>query len=250
MSTQGRGQTSSQDRGSGPAAPMHSGRVLAYAALVTLIVTLVSRFAPKSFAATGVGLTFLASTWFLTIRKDESDASIWGLSLGGILDRDKISVHRLMKDAASALLWTLLLALIFYPPFYFGYRYFWQPRHGFALRLPPSIVDDIAGQLFVIALPEEAFFRGYLQSALDQCWPRKVRVFGADLGAGWLVSAAIFAVGHLLTTPVPARLAVFFPALVFGYLRARTKGIGAGVVFHAACNLFSATLGRSFGLPL
>ena len=51
-----------------------------------------------------------------------------------------------------------------------------------------------------------------------------------------------------MTEPHPARLAVFFPALLFGWLRARTGGIGASVVFHALCNLFSATLARGYAV--
>jgi membrane protease YdiL (CAAX protease family) len=233
-----------------PAPPMPSaGRALATAAVVTVVVTLVSWFAPKSVAATGVGLVFLAATWFSTIRREDGDAGIWGISLGGLLDRERISYRRVIRETAIALAWAAALALVFFAPFYFGYRLFWQPRHAFMFRLPSSIVDDIAGQLFVIALPEEAFFRGYLQTALESAWRPKLRILGAELGLGWLVSAAVFAVGHVLTTPSPARLAVFFPALVFGYLRARTRGIGAGVAFHAACNIYSATLARGFGMP-
>jgi membrane protease YdiL (CAAX protease family) len=63
-----------------------------------------------------------------------------------------------------------------------------------------------------------------------------------------LLTSAIFAVGHLFTDLNPTRLAVFFPALVFGFLRARTRGIGASVVFHASCNLFAAYLVQSYGL--
>jgi membrane protease YdiL (CAAX protease family) len=48
--------------------------------------------------------------------------------------------------------------------------------------------------------------------------------------------------------PVITRLAVFFPALLFGWLRARTGGIGASVVFHALCNLYVLSLMRGFGL--
>jgi membrane protease YdiL (CAAX protease family) len=114
--------------------------------------------------------------------------------------------------------------------------------------LPRGLLDEVSGQLFVIALPEEAFFRGYLQTRLDERWRPRWRVLGASLGPGWLISAAIFAVGHVLTTPSPGRLAVFFPALVFGWLRARTRGVGAGVAYHAACNVFSAALSRGFGL--
>ena len=42
--------------------------------------------------------------------------------------------------------------------------------------------------------------------------------------------------------------AVFFPALVFGWLRARTGGIGASMLFHALCNVYSQALGRGFGV--
>ena len=66
---------------------------------------------------------------------------------------------------------------------------------------------------------------------------------------GWLVGAALFAAGHLCTEFNPGRLAVFFPALVFGFLRARTRGVGAGIVFHALCNLFASYLGQSYGFP-
>lgn len=224
-------------------------RALIAAAAVSAVVTAVSWLAPKSVAATGVGLVFLAATWFLTIRHDDGDARVWGLSLGGLLDREKIDWSRLAREAATALLWAGALALVFFPPFYFGAKALWHPRHPFSFAWPTSALDDVAGQLFVIALPEEAFFRGYLQTSLEAAWPGKVRFLGAELGAGWIVSCAVFAVGHVLTAPSPARLAVFFPALVFGYLRARTGGIGAGVVFHAMCNIYSATLGRGFGMP-
>ena len=42
-----------------------------------------------------------------------------------------------------------------------------------------------------------------------------------------LVTSVIFALGHVATLPYAARLAVFFPSLLFGLLRARTGGIGA-----------------------
>jgi membrane protease YdiL (CAAX protease family) len=48
--------------------------------------------------------------------------------------------------------------------------------------------------------------------------------------------------------PVPARLAVIFPSLVFGWLRARTGGIGASLTFHAMCNVLSEILGRAYGV--
>lgn len=223
-------------------------RPLAAAAVTTAVVTAASYLVPDRHAATVVGLSFLAATWWLVIRRDEATIRRHGLSLGGVLEPVAIDARRLAREAARALGWTALLAAIVFPPFWLGYVAWWRPRAPFSFALPGSIADDVAGQLLVIALPEEAFYRGYLQTALDDAWPPRWRVLGARLGPGWLVSAAVFAVGHLLTTPHPARLAVFFPALVFGWLRARTGGVGAGVAFHAACNLFSAALARGYGL--
>ena len=144
--------------------------------------------------------------------------------------------------------WALLFAAIFFPPFWLGYRWWWQVDQPLQLVLPAEYGSRVMGQLLVIALPEEAFFRGYLQSALDGAWPKKRRILGAEVGWGLVVSAAIFAVGHVLTIPHPARLAVFFPALLFGWMRARTGGIGASVLFHAMCNLLSSLLAGGYGL--
>ena len=223
-----------------------------------MVVTAASYLAPDRYAATLVGVGFLASTWWLVLRHDELTVRAYGLSLGGLLEPARLDARRLTRSALGASGWAILLMLIAFPPFALGYRYFYAcsffhhalrclPAH-FVLRWPPSIFDEIGGQLVVIALPEEAFFRGYLQTALDRVWPPRWRFLGADLGPGWIVSALIFAVGHVLTRPDPARLAVFFPALIFGWLRRRTGGIGASVLFHASCNLFSAMLGRGYRL--
>lgn len=228
-------------------APGVGGPLLA-AALTTMVVTAASYLAPDRYAATLVGVGFLAATWWLVLRHDEGTVRAYGLSLGGLLEPARIDGRRLVRDALVASAWALLLMALTFPPFALGYRFYWRPHAHFALRLPPAMFDEIAGQLVVIALPEEAFFRGYLQTSLDRVWPPRWRVLGADLGPGWLVAAAIFALGHVLTIRHPARLAVFFPALVFGWLRRRTGGVGASVLFHASCNLFSATLGRGLGL--
>jgi membrane protease YdiL (CAAX protease family) len=228
-----------------PAGPL---RPLLAAALTTGVVTAVSFFSPDRYAATLVGVSFLAATWWLVLRHDEVTVRAYGLSLGGVLEPSPIDPRRVARDALHSIAWALLLMAVVFPIFWLGYRAVWHPKMHFSFRMPPAFFDEVAGQLVVIALPEEAFFRGYLHSALDRAWPPRWRVLGADLGLGWLVAAAIFAVGHYLTIHHPARLAVFFPALVFGWLRKRTGGIGASLLFHAACNVLSATLGRGYGL--
>ncbi|HZF51342.1 MAG TPA: MrtC family glutamic-type intramembrane protease [Polyangiaceae bacterium] len=234
-----------------PAEPAPTlGRVLGAALITTALVTAASYATPDKYAATVVGLVFLAATWWLVLRRDEDTIRAHGLSLGGLLEPTPLSANRLLRDALIAIAYAAAFALVVFPPFWIGYRTYWHIKAPFLLRFPPSVLDELAGQFLVIALPEEAFFRGYLQSSLDRIFEPRWRIFGASLGAGWIISAGIFAVGHVLTTPHPARLAVFFPALVFGWLRARTGGIGAAVLFHALCNLFSATLARGYGLGL
>jgi len=239
-------------------------RTLLIALGTTGVVTAVAQLAPDAYANTAVGFAFLGATWWLVLRGDAAVIRRYGLSLGGLTEPVALDLRRLLGDAGRALGWALLLAAVSFPPFWLGYRLFWHVEAPFVLTLPPDLPDRVLGQLLVVALPEEAFFRGYLQSALDGAWaerpatapapgaasaPRGLwRVLGADLGPGWLASAAIFAVGHFLTIPHPNRLAVFFPALAFGWLRARTRGIGAGMIFHALCNLLTSFLAVGFGL--
>lgn len=235
-------------------ARMHSPRLaLAVAAITTVSVAAIShldKVAPAAgpYVGTLVGATFLLVVWRLVLRRDDEElVRAYGLSLGGITEPSPLSARRLGRDLGVALLWSALFAAIIFPPFWFGYRVYWRVHGSFMLRLPADWWDVALGQLLVVALPEEAFYRGYLQTALERGWGgKRWRLLGAELGVGWLVASAIFAVGHYLSVPNPTRLAVFFPALAFGWLRARTGGIGAPVLFHALCNLLTDTLARGY----
>lgn len=221
-------------------------RPLLVASGVTLLATALSYLLPRSWAATGVGFTFLfAAYWFVVRGDDVERIREHGLSLGGLLEPSPLSAARIWRDVSIAVLHALIAAALIYPFFWLGFRLWWQvgPFRPAPLVELPSMA---LGELLVIALPEEAFYRGYLQTSLDRELGKRVKVFGARLGWGVLLTSAIFAVGHLFTEFNPARLAVFFPSLVFGFLRARTGGIGASVLFHAMCNLFSWYLLRSY----
>jgi membrane protease YdiL (CAAX protease family) len=221
-------------------------RPLGVAAAVTALATAFSYLLPESWAATGVGFTFLLAAYWLVVRGDDVERiREFGLSLGGLLEPHELSASRLWRDARVALLHALAAAAIIYPFFWLGFRIWWKTGdfHPAPLR---SLADGALGQVLVIALPEEAFYRGYLQTSLERALPKKLKVFGTPVGWGVVLTSAIFALGHLLTELNPARLAVFFPSLIFGFLRSRTRGIGAGVLFHAMCNLYSAYLIRSY----
>jgi len=119
----------------------------------------------------------------------------------------------------------------------------WRDGH---LRLPDHFALSALNQLVVVAIPEELFFRGYLMARLERRWKPTRTVLGVPVGLALVVSSALFAVGHILVVPNPQRLAVFFPALVFGWMRARTGSIAAGACFHALCNLVADVLHTSF----
>lgn len=106
------------------------------------------------------------------------------------------------------------------------------------------LVHLLLTHLILVAVPEEFFFRGYVQERLHQAWGRKAfYVFGLPLTWSIVASSVLFALVHLISTVQLTRLSVFFPSLLFGALRERTGGIAASVVYHAACNMLVVLLG-------
>jgi membrane protease YdiL (CAAX protease family) len=149
--------------------------------------------------------------------------------------------------------WAALAMIVVFPLFLIGFRLYygalctslrpafcahfapslWRSR---GIRLPPQFALAAAAQLIVVAIPEEFFFRGYLQGRLRA-------VFSP--GGAILLSSLLFGLGHYLVDFAPARLAVAFPAVLFGLLRERTGSILPGALFHAACNLYIDALHRT-----
>lgn len=117
---------------------------------------------------------------------------------------------------------------------------------GGGLHLPADVVTLALSQVVVVALPEELFFRGYLYARFEARWPSRSRLFGAPVGPAILMTSLLFGLGHVLVDFDPQRFAVVVPGFVFGWMRARTGSIAAGVLFHALCNLLSDTLHTSY----
>ena len=118
----------------------------------------------------------------------------------------------------------------------------WHGMSGMRLQLPEGFWILALSQILIVAVPEEVFFRGYLMSRFEAHWPSQRRLWGAAVGWPLVVSSLLFAVGHFLVDFQPARLAVFFPALAFGWMRSRSGSVAPGAVFHALCNLLSEVL--------
>ncbi len=118
----------------------------------------------------------------------------------------------------------------------------------FALRLPDRFEEWAVDAFFVVAIPEEFFYRGYLQARLRDAWPQGRRFLGARLGPAFWLTAVLFALGHLAIFEV-WRLAVFFPALLFGWMRERTGSVLGAAAFHACANLLVMVLDASYFAP-
>jgi hypothetical protein len=120
----------------------------------------------------------------------------------------------------------------------------WAGAHWPALDL--ELAKLAFFQVIVVALPEELFFRGFLHRLLERAMPARRTLLGGGIGKALVLSSALFALGHMLVVFDPRRLAVFFPGLLFGWLRSATGSILAGTICHAASNLFIHLLTRIY----
>jgi membrane protease YdiL (CAAX protease family) len=167
-------------------------------------------------------------TRFLELRKQDAHDAGWRF--------DKLPLD---------LAWSLGACAVVLPLFTAAFWYFsgWVdllprplaallvPYAGRAHNLHVHLTLDFAGQVAgnaAVALAEEFFYRGYLTMRFEE----RMRPIPAAL-----LAAALFAVGHLLT-PAPFRLAVFFPALLFAFLRNRTRTIVGASICHFLCNVW------------
>lgn len=144
------------------------------------------------------------------------------------------------KDFGRSLLVFIIFSLIIFPPIFLGNHLYQNllkhPYH-------PGIIKDagflVLHQIFLVALPEEFFFRGYFLGRLNQMFGKPWKLLKVSIGPGLLWSSLIFALSHSLITFAWWHIFIFFPALGFGWLREKTGTITASILFHAACNIFN-----------
>lgn len=140
-------------------------------------------------------------------------------------------------------------------PFLVGYHYW----HTWILQsvpqgvqipvaLPESLLLLVGYHLFFVAIPEEFFYRGYLQTRIDEAFVGRTRILGAVVGPGLILATILFAFGHSLVVFRPWHVAIILPGLVFAWMRARSGEVMAGAFFHAWCNVLVTTLDVAYGL--
>lgn len=110
----------------------------------------------------------------------------------------------------------------------------------------PLEPETLAYQLTMPGLAEEFVYRGALLALLDRAFGRPWRVFGAEVGWGWVVTSALFLAIHVVS--VDARLGVRWfldpeglagialAGVVFGWIRARSGSVWPCVVAHNVAN--------------
>ncbi len=178
-------------------------------------------------------------------------ALIWVLVPWSILtiNKEPFMEFGLHTEGFSRSLGTGLLAsLLILTPYFFLYSIWFggvstDPGNGSQIM---NWARMSLYQIFYIALPEEFFFRGYLQTRLNQLLGRPYTLWGGRFGWGLLVTSLIFMLFHLVFAFNLWNLGVLFPALIFGWLREKTGSITASTVFHALSNIALFTLQKNF----
>jgi membrane protease YdiL (CAAX protease family) len=97
---------------------------------------------------------------------------------------------------------------------------------------------------------EEIFFRGYIQSRVNQAFGFPFRFMGVDFGWGLIVSSVLFGFIHVLNTVdyFGGRfdfawswwLPNFASGLFFGFLREKTKSVLAGSIIHGLLDVLAS----------
>ena len=107
-------------------------------------------------------------------------------------------------------------------------------------------MNSLLFHFFLVAFPEEFFFRGYFLRRMRQIFQDQKTFRGVLIGKAFFLTALIFAFSHSLIVLRWWHAAIFFPALAFGWLREKTQGLTAPILFHTLCNLFSTWVGLHY----
>ncbi|MGE5222496.1 MAG: lysostaphin resistance A-like protein [Omnitrophica WOR_2 bacterium] len=126
----------------------------------------------------------------------------------------------------------------------------WAPGHvpPAQVFLPGRILLSFVFYFFFAGPGEEIFYRGYIQSRLNQAFGKPYTFFGVNLGWGLVIAALLFSLMHTLNTfnPLLGRFTLSFPwglwtfflALLFGFLREKTRSVAASSILHGVLNFF------------
>lgn len=177
------------------------------------------------------------------LKLSKKDFNIYAHNLESVFDRiflapsQKIFWPPIKKELKSLFLVvvTTFVPYIFFYVLFFKWRADTLGQHLLlAIKFPPNIFLEIIMQIFLVALPEELFFRGFLQGSLLKS--------GMSLALSVFLTNFLFAISHLALSLSPTRLLTFFPGLIFSYLVCKNKSLLSPILYHAACNILGQFL--------
>lgn len=122
---------------------------------------------------------------------------------------------------------------------------------GLALWSPnaPINADELAFQLTMPGLDEELFYRGVLLLMLNEAFARPLRILGAPMGWGALITSVAFGLAHALgysdggfTFDALTMALTGGPALLLVWLREKTGSLLLPVLMHNFANSISLLL--------
>ena len=168
--------------------------------------------------------------------------ALWGAAAllpgwGGQFPPPVLGVTR--SHLAKGLRFFLISSAVVFP--LYGLLFYLSVRLGFPAPpnpVPPgvTILHWTIYNFAIVAFTEELFFRGYLQGRLEEYAEGTFSGKGVILWFPVLGSALLFALAHAAADLDPARMSVFFPGLLFGWLRARTGAVLAPILSHGSAN--------------
>jgi membrane protease YdiL (CAAX protease family) len=146
------------------------------------------------------------------------------------------------KQLKSSLKTLGLVCLLVFPAM-FGFLWILK-SHGLSMPLQPVLAKNqnwiawLLYQFMYVAVAEEMFFRGYVQNNI-------LSILGIHYSTNqrpcqWIsiiISAAIFAIAHVVVMGQIISVLTFFPGLVLGWLFIRTKSLSAPILFHVMANV-------------
>ncbi len=131
---------------------------------------------------------------------------------------------------------------ILYPPLFFGWFLLFEKAHFHLPEISAVVSNFFYGLLLgiVVALPEELFFRGWLQETIFKKHNKKVFFI---LTKKNLMTSFIFGTAHAISFLNPLRMSTFFPSLLFGWFTEKSRSnIFYAVLFHAVSNIIALEL--------
>ena len=146
------------------------------------------------------------------------------------------------KEGLKLFLLVTLATLVFYPPLFFAYNLGFMHR---ALANPTSkeLLNAVTKGLIAIAvaaIPEEFFFRGYIQEHVFAGFDKKIPKI---ISLKNLFTSLLFGLVHALAFLDITRAATFFPSLLFGLFTEKSRGrIFYSISYHVVSNILAFIL--------